>query len=354
MLSKVRSRFVTGAATAVIAVVMLTGCPQRPAGNVQAPAEKRRVGERRATFVAAGDLMLSRGVSAAMDRAGSADLPFRPLADLLASSDFNFANLECPISGNDRIRGKGLVFNARTDQAAVIKKFNFKLVNLANNHAMDQGANGLRFTQKYLDELGVAHVGVGGAGREWEPQIVESNGLRIAFIGASYATVNDNGATRNTDLVARIEDHDRLAAAVKSAQAISDLVVVTMHAGVEYTRKPHAPQVDFAHAAIDAGADIVIGAHPHWIQTTEWYRDRPIFYSLGNFIFDQRDTETKKGLVLRVSAVLSETAARASIDQIELIPIKIDGVTPRRANPDESTSILRSIGLDEPIMKGRL
>jgi poly-gamma-glutamate capsule biosynthesis protein CapA/YwtB (metallophosphatase superfamily) len=177
--------------------------------------------------------------------------------------------------------------------------------------------------------------------------------VRIAFIGASYATLNDNGATRTTDIVARIEDHGRLAAAVKKAQTISDLVVVTMHAGVEYVRKPNAGQVDFAHAAIDAGADIVIGAHPHWIQVTEWYKDRPIFYSLGNFIFDQRDAETKKGLVLRVSTVLGETAERAKIDQIELIPIMIDGVTPRKANPAETASILKSIGLDETIMKGR-
>ncbi len=347
------SRIVTGAAIAAITLILLTGCPLRPASNVQTPPAKKRVGERKATFIATGDMMLSRGVSAAMDRARTPDLPFRPLADLLASSDFNFANLECPISGNDRIRGKGLVFNARTDQASVIKKFNFKLVNLANNHAMDQRADGLRFTQKYLDELGVAHVGVGGSGREWEPQVVEANGVRIAFIGASYATLNDNGATRPSDLVARIEDRDRLAVAVKKAQSISDLVVVTMHAGVEYTRKPHQPQVDFAHAAIDAGADIVIGAHPHWIQTTESYRDRLIFYSLGNFIFDQRDTETKKGLVLRVSTVLTETADRAAIDQIELIPIMIDGVTPRRANTAETASILKNIGIDNSIMKGR-
>ena len=132
-----------------------------------------------------------------------------------------------------------------------------------------------------------------------------------------------------------------------------------MHAGIEYTRRPNRSQIEFAHRAIDAGADLVIGTHPHWIQTLEKYHGRNIFYSLGNFIFDQRKTNTREGLVLRitVSRPQSEQAPsmRAEFDQIELIPVVIEHIgIPRKASQAESTAILKKIGItDVLIMPGR-
>src|SRR6185369_10802699 len=145
--------------------------------------------------------------------------------------------------------------------------------------------------------------------------------------------------------------------------------VVTMHAGTEYTRTPNQAQTDFAHAAIDDGADIVIGAHPHWVQTTEQYKGKYIFYSLGNFIFDQElSQETKEVLTLKITLESTKSASPATpgaatvddlqgqrlgakVKQIELIPVIIENYsTPRVTNDSEATSILKKINATNKII----
>jgi poly-gamma-glutamate synthesis protein (capsule biosynthesis protein) len=253
--------------------------------------------------------MISRGVARAIDRAGDPLEPFKPMAPIFRSTDFNFGNLESPVSPNRNITGKGLVFNARRRDIA--------------------GGVG--------DDLSEA----------WTPRLVEVRGIKIGFVGASYSSINDNGASRN-DHVARIEDIERL------RQSISDLkqmgthfIVATMHAGTEYVRNPNPSQVVFARAAIDLGADVVVGAHPHWIQTIERYRGKLIFYSLGNFVFDQEwSQDTKEGLAVKITVVPARGRAKAAatIQQVELIPVIIENYsTPRPANEHESRSILAKI-----------
>lgn len=303
-----------------------------------------------ATFNAVGDMMISRGVARSIERAGDPLHPFSGLKTVFNSVDFNFGNLETPVSGNDSRIGKGLVFNAKVAHIAGLTEYKFKVVNLANNHALDQGLKGLVNTWKVLDERGVKHIGTGpDLEAAWRPQYVEANGIKFGFIGASYASINDGGVARN-DNVARIEDYDRLERSIKQARSESDFVVVTMHAGIEYVRKPHQPQIDFARRAIDAGADIVIGAHPHWIQTVETYKGKMIFYSLGNFIFDQRKPDTMEGLLLKIAvrrAVDGQTATTA-VERIDLVPVIIeDFAVPRPASEAESKAILKKIGFSE-------
>lgn len=313
--------------------------------------------------------MLSRGVAGSIDRAKDPLLPFRQLDELLKSTDFNFGNLESPVSGNDNIKGKGLSFNAHTRDASGLKNYNFKVLNLANNHALDQRIAGLRYTRKYLEERGITHLGVGdNLDDAWRAGVLDVNGIKIGFLGASYASVNDGGVSRN-DYVARIEDTERLRDSINALKSQADLIVVTMHAGIEYTRRPNQAQVDFAHRAIDAGADIIIGAHPHWVQTIEQYQGKYIFYSLGNFIFDQEwSRETKEGLVLKITLEREERAptvgqpakntnsyeegGRARIEQIELIPVIIERYsTPRKATGPEAKQILDKIELKDNLIK---
>lgn len=309
--------------------------------------------ESRATFLAVGDIMLSRGVARTIDRAADPLAPFRQLDDLFKSTDFNFANLESPVSGHDSRVGRGLVFNARKADIEGLVQYNFKIVNLANNHAMDQGLDGLDFTRKFLAEKGIEHLGVGEDKTEaWKPRIIVANGIRIGFIGASYASINDGGVVRN-EYVARIEEFERLHASIGQLKKESDFIVVTMHAGSEYVRRPDRSQIDFARAAVDAGADLVIGAHPHWIQTMEQYQGKYIFYSLGNFIFDQRKPDTVEGLALRIALVRGGRGGSGTkLDTIELHPVIIErfGV-PRRATEAESMNILRKSGFTERILK---
>lgn len=322
----------------------------------QPPAEDKDFKETQAKFLAVGDIMLSRGVNRAIERKGNVLLPFTQLENLLTSTDFNFGNLESPISGDEKLRGRGMVFNAHKHDVVGLTKYNFKIVNLANNHAFDQRLSGLRSTQKHLNELGISYLGVGeNKADAWRPKIIVANGIKIGFIGASYSSINDGGATMNK-YVARVEEVENLRNAIRQLKTESDFIVVTLHAGVEYKRKPNNSQINFAHRAIDLGADLVIGSHPHWIQTFENYRGKYIFYSLGNFIFDQPWQDTREGLALNIKLArrYSERSGMSytKLSQIDLIPIVIDRIgVPRRATPKEAEIILKKIGAKEQIIK---
>jgi len=346
-------------------------------------------GKNTSVFLAGGDIMLSRKVAESIRAANNPLLPFGNLTELFNSVDFSFANLETPIASSPTsgtVGGSSLIFNSPQSNIEPLKKYNFKILNLANNHAFDQGLKGLEFTNSFLDSLGIQHLGTGTTLDEaWEPKIVESKGIKIGFVGASYASVNDGGKAKN-NYVANMQDIERLKIAITSLKSSVDFIVVTMHAGTEYTRKPNRQQIDFAHTAMDTGADMVIGAHPHWVQTIERYcgnqisdikkdtvgacsHPKYIFYSLGNFIFDQEwSQETKEGLALKIqisnfkfqnsvapgAATLNDLQGPkvpAKLDSIELIPIIIENFsTPRRATAEESKKILDKIGEDKSIL----
>src|SRR5687767_2423591 len=334
-----------------LAVALVTAsCPlaTRPARGAR---ESTPPPEKRLTFLAVGDMMISRGVARAIRAAGDTLVPFQKMEEILLSTDFNFANLESPISGRNHIAGKGLVFNTRESDAFGLREYNFRVLNLANNHALDMGLKGLRRTMELLDRRDLTYVGVGETLDEaWRPKTLVINGMKIGFVGASYASLNDGGVARNA-YVARIEDTARLKDAIDRLQADgADFIIATMHAGVEYTRRPDAAQINFARAAIDHGADIVIGSHPHWVQEPERYRGRMIFYSLGNFIFDQEwSRDTREGLALKVSL---HKQAVTRIEQIELIPVIIDNYsTPRPATDIEARQILKKIGVAERVIR---
>ena len=325
------------------------------------------------TFLAGGDIMLSRNVASTIKKAGDPLLPFKALAPILDSTDFNFANLESPVAElvkNQIVGGNSLIFGAPQENIQGLKTYNFRMVNLANNHAYDQGLKGLLFTKNYLGAQGIKNIGTGNTLEEaWQPQIITVHGVKIAFIGASFSSLNDGGNLVNNN-VARIEDVSHLKAAIVAAKTMADYVVVTMHAGVEYTRNPTIAQTTFARAAIDAGTDIVIGAHPHWIQTIEHYKGKYIFYSLGNFIFDQEwSQDTKEGLALKIQITknqvpntttlgaatmddLQGTRQPAQLSSIELMPIILENYsTPRLATTEESKKILQKIKQNETSLK---
>ena len=331
------------------------------------------------TFNAVGDIMLSRNVAGQMSKNQKDPYwPYRHLEQELGwDSDFNFGNLESPFSGEDDFNPSGsLVFNAPTWAFPGLAQYNFKVLNLANNHGMDQGYDGLIYTRDLLTKNQLTPIGVGeNLDKAWRGGVFSIKGVRVGFIGASYASVNDGGVATN-NYVARIEQKERLKNSINELKTRSDFIVVTMHAGTEYERNPNQDQIDFARAAIDDGADMVIGAHPHWIQTIEEYKGHYIFYSLGNFVFDQMwSQETREGLMLKIAlqkpgichpgllpnsptplsrtdqinlvctTELQGTPKPATLKQVELIPVIIENYgQPRLANETEKQSILKKIG----------
>jgi poly-gamma-glutamate synthesis protein (capsule biosynthesis protein) len=144
-------------------------------------------------------------------------------------------------------------------------------------------------------------VGAGQTQEEaWRPAILEIKNTRIGFLAASYASFNDAGRAMNP-YIARTDDLERLKAAISNLRSQGAFIIVSMHAGQEYTAKPGDGQIRFAHAAIDAGAAVVVGHHPHWTQPFERYKGGLIFYSLGNFVFDQGFSKnTREGMAVRL------------------------------------------------------
>ena len=347
--------FLTGISLGVFSLLR-----DNPSTKIE-PAQAQEVvsqnqSEARATFGVVGDIMLSRNVAAKIKKANNPLLPFSNMKDVLQANDFNFGNLESPFSGKDTFPNTGsLVFNVPRQNVKGLVENKFKMISLANNHALDQGAKALAYTRTFLGQNNIKAIGAGSNLDEaWKAEVMAANGIKIGFIAVSYASINDNGKTTN-QLVARLEDTKRLKSAIISARQQSDFVVVSMHAGTEYKYKPNEAQTKFARAAIDLGADMVVGAHPHWVQTIEKYQGKYIFYSLGNFIFDQEwSRETKEGLMLNITLAQAgkNGVMQTRLDQIELLPVVIENYsTPRLATEKEANVILKHIGIKDRILK---
>ena len=289
------------------------------------------------TLVAVGDIMFSRHVGTKINEAGNPNLPFLKVADILSGADITFGNLECPLSDSNVPIREGIVFRCLTQHAAGIKQAGFDALSTANNHSMDQGADNVDFTIEHLNSLAIAPVGTSKVNESSKSAVIERNGIRFGFLAYSYTAHNDGGKSTHPQIATM--DISQMNEDIADLKNKSDAIIASMHAGTEYTRKPNQGQIDFAHAAIDAGADIVIGHHPHWIQEIEIYQGKPIFYSLGNFVFDQMwSQDTREGLAVKLEFQASK------LKSAELIPVVIDNYCcPRPATEKEKISILSKI-----------
>ena len=228
------------------------------------------------TFV--GDVGLGRSVNFKIHQYDFR-YPFASTAALLRSADLTFANLEGPLVAGCPLTTSGMRFCAPPENIQSLLFAGIDLVSVANNHIFDYGQSGFEQTIAALKQVGIEPVGF-----DSHP-IKEVRGVRFGFL--AY------------DLVSHQLDPQTLKADLASVRPQADVVVVSFHWGVEYTDQPTAQQKQLAHLAVDHGADLVIGHHPHWIQPEEQYQDKYIFYSLGNFVFDQMWSQpTRTGLIV--------------------------------------------------------
>ena len=269
--------------------------------------------------------MLSRYVGARARRLSDPASPLRDLAPLLSSADIAFVNLEAPFSDRGHRVDKGMIFRAEPEMVKALQIAGIDVVSTANNHARDCGRYGVTFTIDWLAKNGIAAAGTGYTAEEaHQGVVIERKGRRYGFLAYTYDQSNGNHS--GEDYRIAMLNPQRMAADIASLRSRADAVIVSMHAGVEYQKQPNAEQVRFAHAAIDAGSSVVIGAHPHVTQPVESYRDGVIFYSLGNLVFDQfQSQETQHGLI----ADLHFTGAK--LTSYSAIPIDIVSTVPRVA-----------------------
>jgi poly-gamma-glutamate synthesis protein (capsule biosynthesis protein) len=272
-----------------------------------------------------GDVMLSRHVGALARRREDPASPLRDVADLLSSADIAFVNLEAPFSDRGRTVEAGMVFKAEPEMIEALRVAGIDIVSTANNHARDCGRYGVEFTLDWLQKNGIDTVGTGQtAVLAHQGTILERNRVGFGFLAYTYDQSNGNHNDRD-DRVA-VMDLDEMVENVRNLEQRCDVVIVSMHAGIEYLQQPNAQQRQFAHAAIDAGASVVVGHHPHVTQTVEEYGKGVIFYSLGNLAFDQfQRKETQQGWIADVRFIRNQLVGYG------IIPVDIVRTVPKIA-----------------------
>ncbi len=277
----------------------------------------------RTRVIFGGDIMLSRYVGQLARERHDPASPFRDLAPLLASADIAFANLESPFSDRGPIYESRMVFKAEPEMIAGLELAGIDVVSTANNHARDCGRRGVEFTLDWLAKHGIAAVGSGEtAEAAHHGNVLERNGVKFGFLGYTYD--QSNGNHRDVDDRVAVMDVAQMRADVADLKTRADVAIVSMHAGLEYSPRPNAQQTTFARAAIEAGASVVVGHHPHVVEPWERFRGGVIFYSLGNLVFDQTQrVETQHGELGEV--VFQGTA----IERARVMPVDIVRTAPR-------------------------
>lgn len=269
-----------------------------------APIEQPKPMSTKTTLRFVGDIMLDRNVSARTKTSGDPLYPFAKLPPgWLGEADITVGNLEGPITAQKRAPEKSIDF--AFDPSWVKRLFTQGLdaFSQANNHTLDQGRIGANESRKYLSEGGFIVFGDQVNDDEIALATTTVNGVKFAFLGWN-----------STDNPIAKED------ALKAIQAASssDIRIAYLHWGNEYKAKPDQSSIDMAHWLIDNGVDVVIGGHPHWAQGFGMYKNKPIIWSLGNFIFDQDwSTETQQGLAASIELTEKNVSA------IDIHPLSI-------------------------------
>lgn len=252
----------------------------------------------RVTVVAVGDIMLGRYIGKDLAQKGYI-YPYTKVKDIISSADIAFANLECPISSRGKPEDKEYCFRANPRVIEGLNYAGFDVLSLANNHTMDYGEIALQDTIDLLRKNGILPVGSGkNLALARKPAIIRTKEIKIAFLAYNCTYPETFKTPKNRPGVSpgKIEI---IKEDIKKAKKIADIVIVSFHWGVEYQEKPTKSQIRLAHQTIDAGADLIIGHHPHVLQGIEFYKEKPIFYSLGNFVFDQAFGNTQKGIIVK-------------------------------------------------------
>jgi poly-gamma-glutamate synthesis protein (capsule biosynthesis protein) len=268
------------------------------------------------TIIAVGDVMLS-GSGTSTYRTSGYDHPFKVTTEILRGGEVTIGNLEAPITENGQeYMEKQFRFRMDPGAAEALKEAGFDIVTLANNHMLDFGPEGLEDTLRYLESVGIAYTGAGSSLRSArKPALIRVNERKVAVLAYSmtfpvefFATAKRPG-TAPGDPILIAED-------IAKARKEADIVIVAFHWGAEKSTTPKKYQIASAHAAIDAGADLIIGHHPHVLQGIESYRGKTILYSIGNFAFGCISPSCAR-------SVIAEVSIDGDSQQVTLIPLDV-------------------------------
>ena len=277
---------------------------------------------------AVGDIMLGRYVATLIK--DNFDEPFEEVKDVFSESDIKFGNLECVLSDSnlENIKGKAKNFCLKgpSDMTNVLNTVGFNILSLANNHIYDYAHEGLIDTIENLSRNNIQTIGAGlNLEEARELKIIEVNDKKIGFLGytdLAYVNFEDKNeipaASEIKSGVAPTKE-EYILEDIENAKDKCDLLFISLHWSDEYTHIPKDSQIELAHKIIDTGADGILGHHAHNLQGVEIYKDKPIIYNMGNFIFDQNDNLNKD------SAIFNLTFVDTKFEKLEMIPCRIEG-----------------------------
>jgi poly-gamma-glutamate capsule biosynthesis protein CapA/YwtB (metallophosphatase superfamily) len=328
----------------------------------------------RVTFVVAGDVIPHQAViqsagaqeqwaktsagaqETPVDLHGGWDVLFSGVADAFRQADFGFVNLETPVAPVASRGSKPFQFDAPIALLQALKANGVKVVSFANNHVFDQGQAGFAETQGHLREQGLLFVGAGATAEDaWKPIVLEKDGIKIGWLGMTRWLNGHHNPVKDAEAHVAFLPYPGsgdeatglseagLLDAIKAARAQCDLLLVSVHWGVEYAPDPLPHDVELAHRMLEAGAGLVIGHHPHVLQQVETYvtqdqRNAVIFFSLGNFLANQSRTyvnglmpdktgEPRDSMVARFAVVKKDYGPggiRVEVSNVGIMPVWIE------------------------------
>jgi len=279
-----------------------------------APPAHTEEGAVRVVFV--GDVMLDGGPGHIVTNGGD---PFAGVATILRDADLTITNLECAIVKKGHAVDKPYTFRGPEKALPLLKKY-FSAVSLANNHSGDWGKRGFATELELLRENELPFFGGGADARAArQPLVLTAGGKRVAFLGYNDFPPRSFAAGPSTPGTAWLIEKDVIND-IRTARKLADIVLLFLHWGEDLDAKETPEQQTLARHLIDAGADAVIGGHAHLTQGVEWYKDRPILYSLGNFVFDYfpYDPPVWKGWIVKL------TFGESRRPQLERTDVELD------------------------------
>jgi poly-gamma-glutamate capsule biosynthesis protein CapA/YwtB (metallophosphatase superfamily) len=392
-------RFGAPALLLFFTILSLAAWRQPSAVSAASAANPREIS--RVTFTVAGDVIPHQAVvqsataqeQAAKKNAGPSETPadlhggwdtlFSGVADAFRQADFGFVNLETPVAPVASRGSKPFQFDAPVALLQSLKASGVKVVSFANNHVFDQGQAGFAETQGHLREQGLLFLGAGATAEDaWKPIILEKDGIKIGWLGMTrwlnghHNPVKDSEAhvaflpyPGSGDETTGLSEAGLLDA-IKAARAQCDLLLVSIHWGVEYAPDPLPHDVELAHRMLEAGAGMVIGHHPHVLQQVETYvtqdqRNGVIFFSLGNFLANQSRTyvnglmpdktgEPRDSIVARFAVVKRDYGPggiRVEVSNVGIMPVWIENNHLLMKSGKEKDPDIRPVFMDRELAR---
>lgn len=296
--------------------------------QVQEPETQQDV-----TLVFSGDILLSSYVLNNYDSNGINGVLSEELQSEMQNADIAMVNEEFPFSTRGtQAEDKQFTFRVAPDYVKILQEMGIDVVTVANNHALDYGTEALTDTFQTLDDAGIAYVGAGNdLERASRPYVTKIGEKTFGFLAASRVIpeVSWNIDNKQPGMLCTY-DSAELCEAIRKTKESCDYVVVYVHWGIERENTPQDYQRQLGKAYIDAGADLVIGAHPHVLQGIEYYNGKPIVYSLGNYIFNQEIGST---------VLLKTTVTPENETTLQLIPAYASGAKTQKMQQEDGAEL---------------